>query len=130
MNFIRSNVVHLAQPDSYFFIYYFQYVKIILALVFIGLIFLPSSAFGWKSISFHNADECEFGCNPGSVGVGNSNAINFILLSVFFVIGVVVYYKINQTDKFESISLKCYDCGRRTNGLKCSFCEARKQKIR
>ena len=105
-------------------------MKIILALVLIGFLFMPGSAFAWKSLAFHNTDDCTYDCTLPYAGVDHSSPMNFLMLGVTAIIGLGVYYKYAHTEKYATISLKCESCGRRTNGLKCAICEERKQRIK
>ena len=104
-------------------------MKIILAFVLIGFIFMPGLAFGAKSVAFHNVDECNYTCMLPNIGIDHSSPMNFILLAAISVIGLGVFYKFTRTGKYDVISMKCNQCGRRTNGLKCAICEARKQQV-
>ena len=104
-------------------------MKIILAIVLIGFIFMPGLAFASKSVAFYDADECTYTCILPNIGIDHSSPMNFILLAASSVIGLGVFYKFSQTGKYDVISMKCNNCGRRTNGLKCSICETRKQQV-
>ena len=105
-------------------------MKIILAIVLIGFLFMPGYAFAWKSLAFHNADQCDYACNLPNIGIDHSSPMNFILLATSAVIGLGIYYKFSHTEKYAVISMKCDSCGRKTNGLKCPICEERKQRAR
>ena len=104
-------------------------MKFLLAFVLIGFIFMPGFAFGAKSLAFHNADDCGYACILPNIGIDHSSPMNFILLAASSVIGLGVYYKFTHTGKYDVISMKCNNCGRKTNGLKCSICEAEKQRV-
>ncbi len=104
-------------------------MKIILSLLIIGLIFMPGYAFAWKSLGYSSAEACNYGCDAPTSGIDHSSTMNFLILAAVSMIGLGAFYKYTQTGKYEVISLKCDDCGRRTNGLKCSICEERKQQV-
>ena len=103
-------------------------MKFALALIFIALIFVPSLAFGWKSVNSQDFT-CTINCGHPYATIDQSAPFNFILLGVLSTIGLGVYYKISRTDKYEVFRLKCERCGRQINGLKCPICEAEKQRI-
>ncbi len=100
-------------------------MKIALAIIFLSLIFVPDIAFGWKSITYQST--CSLNCSNVALGISYSQPTNFILLVVIGVIGLCMFYKLTQTKKFEVFSIKCADCGKTTNGLKCQFCTVNKQ---
>ncbi|HSB50144.1 MAG TPA: hypothetical protein VLC72_02260 [Nitrosopumilaceae archaeon] len=102
-------------------------MKPILVLVLAVLIFVPSTAFGWKSLSYNYVPDCDIICENNFSKVNNSAAMNFILLGLTAVAGLGLYYKYAKTDRFETFSLKCKQCGKSTNGLKCPICEEEKQ---
>lgn len=104
-------------------------MKIILSILIIGLIFMPGYAFAWKSLGYSSGDVCNYGCDTPYAGIDHSSPMNFLILAATSMIGLGVFYKYSRTGKYDVISLKCDDCGRRTNGLKCSICEERKQQI-
>jgi len=103
-------------------------MKFALALIFIALIFVPSLAFGLKSVNSQDST-CIISCGHLYATIDQSTPFNFILLGVASTIGLGVYYKILRTNKYEVFRLKCKNCGRKTNGLKCPICEAEKQRI-
>lgn len=103
-------------------------MKFALALIFVALIFVPSVAFGWKAPA-NLENNCYVSCNQINLAVAQASPINFILLGTISTIGLGVYYKITKVGKTETFQLNCTSCGRRTNGLKCPYCEAEKQRI-
>lgn len=103
-------------------------MKSILVLTFVVLIFVPSTAFGWKSVSHLYVPDCDIICENNFSKVDNSATMNFILLGVTAIVGLGLYYKYAKSDRFEIFSLKCTQCGTSTNGLKCPICEEEKQK--
>lgn len=98
-------------------------VKVSWFLIF-AIFFTPLEVFGWKSISFKN--ECFIHCQLPYGSIAGSHPMDFLLLGVFGIFGIVIFYKIQKIKKFDVISLKCSLCGRKTNGLKCPLCEERK----
>lgn len=100
-------------------------MKIILALVLVGMIFVPSTAFGWKSLSSLYEPDCDIVCNH--LYSGTMIPMNFILLVVTAFAGLGLYYKFTKVGRYETFSLKCKKCGQQTNGLKCPYCETKKQ---
>ncbi len=104
-------------------------MKVILAFLLIGMMFVPGTAFGWKSISSMYESNCDFACAQSSNNYFPA-PMNFILLGLtaFAVLGL--YVKFTKTGRYETFSLKCKQCGRLTNGLKCPICETYKQKAR
>ena len=103
-------------------------MKSIFVLVLIGMMLVPGTAFGWKSISHNSIPECDIICENNFSKVDNSASMNFILLGLSAVAGLGLYYKYAKTGKFETFSLQCKQCGKSTNGLKCPSCEESKQK--
>ena len=104
-------------------------MKIIVAFVLVALIFTPSTVFGWKSINQLNDVQCIVDCNFGHASIDSSKPMNFIMLGMFSLIGLGLFIKYNQLGKYETFSMKCKTCGKKTNGLKCSICEAEKQRV-
>ncbi len=104
-------------------------MKVILVFLLIGMMFIPGTAFGWKSISSMYGPNCDFICEQSSNNYFPA-PMNFILLGMaaFTVLGL--YVKFTKTGRYETFSLKCKQCGKSTNGLKCPTCEASKQKAR
>ena len=104
-------------------------MKIILALFLItGMILIPGTAFGWKSISYEK-QYCSIECSTSIQGIDHAAPMNFILLGFFSVIGLGIFYKISKTGKFDVFTLNCDECGRKTNGLKCPYCQATNQRL-
>lgn len=103
-------------------------MKAILVLVLVVLIFVPSTAFGWKSLSHLYVPDCDIICENNFSKVDNSAAMNFILLGLTAVAGLGLYYKYAKAGRFETFSLTCKECGKSTNGLKCPICEEEKQR--
>jgi hypothetical protein len=103
-------------------------MKFALALIFIALIFVPSVAFGWKA-PYNQDATCNIHCGHPYATIDHSSPFNFVLLGAISTIGLGVYYKISHTGKYEVFRLNCKTCGRKTNGLKCPYCEAEKQRI-
>ena len=103
-------------------------MKIIVALILVALIFTPSSVFGWKSINQQNNLQCMVDCNLGHASIDSSKPMNFIMLGMFSLIGLGLFIKYNRLGKYETFSMTCKTCRRKTNGLKCPTCEAEKQK--
>jgi len=104
-------------------------MKIIVAFVLVALIFTPSTVFGWKSINQLNDVQCIVDCNFGNVSIDSSKPMNFIMLGMFSLIGLGLFIKYNRLGKYETFSMKCKTCRKKTNGLKCSICEAEKQSV-
>ena len=103
-------------------------MKIIVAFVLVALIFAPSTVFGWKSVNQLHGDHCYANCNIEVAGIDSSKPFNFLMLGMFSLIGLGLFIKYNRTGKFETFSMKCKTCRRKTNGLKCPICEAEKQR--
>jgi hypothetical protein len=103
-------------------------MKIIATFVLVALIFAPSTVFGWKSINQLNEIECTVNCNVGLASIDSSQPMNFIMLGMFSLIGLGLFIKYNTLGKYETFSIKCKTCNRKTNGLKCPICEAEKQR--
>ena len=103
-------------------------MKIIVAFVLVALIFTPSTVFGWKSINQLNDVQCIVDCNFGHASIDSSKPTNFIMLGMFSLIGLGLFVKYNQLGKYETFSMKCKTCRKKTNGLKCSICESEKQR--
>jgi len=102
-------------------------MKIIVAL-FVGMmIFVPFSAFGWKSVMPQNDAVCEINCNYHVVSQVFPSPSNFVILAILSTIGLAVYYKVTTIQKYQTFSLRCKRCGRSTQGLKCPLCEAKEQ---
>jgi len=104
-------------------------MKIFVAFVLVALIFTPSTVFGWKSINQLNDVQCIVDCNFGNVSIDSSKPMNFIMLGMFSLIGLGLFIKYNRLGKYETFSMKCKTCGKKTNGLKCPICEAEKQRV-
>ena len=103
-------------------------MKIIVALILVALIFAPSSVFGWKSVNQLNDVQCFVNCDIGHAGIDSSKPFNFIMLGMFSLIGLGIFIKYNRLGKYETFSMRCKTCRRKTNGLKCTICEAEKQR--
>ena len=103
-------------------------MKIFVAFVLVALIFTPSSVFGWKSINQLNEVQCLVNCQVGHGGIDSSKPMNFILLGMFSLLGLGLFIKYNRLGKYETFSIRCKTCKRKTNGLKCPICEEEKQK--
>ena len=103
-------------------------MKIIVAFVLVALIFAPSTVFGWKSINQLNDVQCFVNCDIGTSSIDSSKPFNFIMLGMFSLLGLGLFIKYNQLGKYETFSIKCKTCRRKTNGLKCPICEAEKQR--
>ena len=97
-------------------------MKIVLPFVLLFLIIIPSHAYGWKTLIFHLKEECDVNCSSQYLRSEQSDPFNFIIIGIAFVIGITLFYKLNSLKKYEVFSLKCKQCGRSTNGLKCPFC--------
>ncbi len=104
-------------------------MKIIVAFVLVALIFTPSTVFGWKSINQQNDVKCIVDCNFCHASIDSSKPMNFIMLGMFSLIGLGLFVKYNRLGKYETFSMKCKTCRRKTNGLKCPICEAQKQRV-
>ncbi len=104
------------------------FMKSILVLVLVGMMLVPGTAFGMKSLSYNAIPECDIICNNNFSKVDNSVSMNFILLGLSAIIGLGLYYKYAKAGKFDTFSLHCKQCGKSTNGLKCPRCEETKQK--
>ena len=103
-------------------------MKIVVAFFLVTLIFVPSTAFGWKSINQLNDVPCYVNCDADLASIDSSKPMNFIMLGMFSLLGLGLFIKYNQLGKYETFSIKCKACGRKTNGLKCPICEAEKQR--
>jgi len=103
-------------------------MKSILVLVLIGMMLVPGTAFGMKSLSYNSIQECDIICENNFSKVDNSASMNFIFLGLAAIVGLGLYYKYAKAGKFETFSLHCKQCGKSTNGLKCPRCEETKQK--
>ncbi len=104
-------------------------MKIIVAFVLVALIFTPSTVFGWKSINQLNDVQCIVDCNFGHDSIDSSKPMNFMMLGMFSLIGLGLFIKYNHLGKYETFSMKCKTCRKKTNGLKCPICEAEKQRV-
>ena len=104
-------------------------MKIIVAFVLVTLIFTTSTVFGWKPINQLNDVQCIVDCNFGHASIDSSKPMNFIMLGMFSLIGLGLFIKYNRLGKYETFSMKCKTCKKKTNGLKCSICEAEKQRV-
>jgi hypothetical protein len=103
-------------------------MKIVVAFFLVTLIFAPSTVFGWKSINQLNDVQCYVNCDADPASIDSSKPMNFIMLGMFSLLGLGLFIKYNQLGKYETFSIKCKACGRKTNGLKCPICEAEKQR--
>ena len=103
-------------------------MKIIAAFVLAALIFAPSTVFGWKSVNQLNDIQCTVNCNVDLASIDSSKPMNFIMLGMFSLLGLGLFIKYNRLGKYETFSIKCKTCNRKTNGLKCPICEAEKQR--
>ena len=101
-------------------------MKIIVAFVLVALIFMPSTAFGWKSINSLYEQQCTIDCNYGHASIDSSKPMNFILLGMASLVGLGIFMKLNRLGKYETFSIRCKQCGSLTRGLKCVQCKARK----
>ena len=104
-------------------------MKIIVAFVLVALIFTPTTVFGWKSINKQSAEECLVNCDLGYGSIDSSKPFNFILLGMFSLVGLGIFMQLNRLGKFETFSIRCKTCRKKTNGLKCPTCEAEKQRV-
>jgi len=104
-------------------------MKIIVAFVLVALIFAPSSVFAWKSINQLNDVQCIVDCNFGNASIDSSKPMNFIMLGMLSLIGLGLFIKYNHIGKYETFSMICKTCRKKTNGLKCPICEAEKQSV-
>jgi len=98
-------------------------MKSILVLVLVSLMFIPGTAFGWKSVSSVYEKECDFVCSQSSSAMYYPAPMNFILLGGAAFIAFGLYAKFRKVGHYETFSLNCKNCGKRTNGLKCPTCE-------
>ena len=103
-------------------------MKIIVAFVLVAVIFAPSSVFGWKSVNQLNDVQCFVDCNIAPASIDTSKPFNFILLGMFSLVGLGIFMKLNRIGKYETFSITCKTCRKKTNGLKCPTCEAEKQR--
>jgi len=55
--------------------------------------------------------------------------MNFIMLGMLSLIGLGLFIKYNHLGKYETFSMNCKTCRKKTNGLKCPICEAEKQSV-
>jgi len=71
-------------------------MKVILVFLLIGMMFIPGTAFGWKSISSMYGPNCDFICEQSSNNYFPA-PMNFILLGMtaFAVLGL--YAKFSKT---------------------------------
>jgi len=53
----------------------------------------------------------------------SSDTMSFLVASVIFLISLLAYYKVSNIGKYDTFSIKCQKCGRKTQGLKCMMCE-------
>lgn len=104
-------------------------MKIIVAFVLVALIFAPSTVFGWKSINQINDVQCFVNCDIDTASIDSSKPFNFIMLGMFSLVGLGLFIKYNRLGKYETFSMKCKTCRRKTNGLKCPICESEKQRV-
>jgi len=103
-------------------------VKYFFVFVFLLLILIPNTAFGWKLLSYQDNRGCEFNCGISKQGLSSSEPTNFIFLAIVSVIGLGIYYKFTRTGKYDTFSVHCKNCGCFTNGLKCVKCKTLKEK--
>ena len=103
-------------------------MRIIVTLFLVALIFVPTTAFGMKSLAPLYEKECTVNCFESTASIDSSKPMNFILLAAGSLIGLGIFIKMNRLGKFETFSFKCEHCGRSTRGLKCVMCESRKPK--
>ena len=104
-------------------------MKIIVAFVLVALIFAPSTVFGWKSINQLNDVQCFVNCDIDTASIDSSKPFNFIMLGMFSLVGLGLFIKYNRLGKYETFSMTCKTCRRKTNGLKCPICESEKQRV-
>ena len=104
------------------------FMKSILVFVLIGMMLVPGTAFGWRSLSYNSIQDCEIICENNFSKVDNSASMNFIFLGLAAIAGLGLYYKYAKAGKFDTFSIHCKQCGKSTNGLKCPSCEENKQK--
>lgn len=104
-------------------------MKIILIIfLIIGMTLIPGTAFGWKSLSYEK-QHCSIECSASIQSIDHAAPMNFILLGIFSVIGLGIFYKISRTGKFDVFTIHCDECGRKTNGLKCPYCQTANQRL-
>jgi len=87
-------------------------MKSILVLVLVGMMLVPGTAFGWKSLSYNAIPECDIICNNNFSKIDNSTSMNFILLGLSAIVGLGLYYKCAKAEKFDTFSLHCKQCGK------------------
>jgi hypothetical protein len=51
------------------------------------------------------------------------------MLGMLSLIGLGLFIKYNHIGKYETFSMICKTCRKKTNGLKCPICEAEKQRV-
>ena len=102
-------------------------MKIIVAFVLVAIIFVPSTAFGAKSLSIYEK-ECVVDCNNNYASIDSAKPMNFIMLAMFSFLGLGLFIKYNRLGRYETFSITCESCGKNTHGLKCPNCEAEKQR--
>ena len=102
-------------------------MKIALALLLVGLVFVPGAAFAAKSTSY-TYSECFVNCSDVYASIDHNTSTNFLLLGASAIIGLGLFYKISRTSKYDFFTTKCKTCGYATNGLKCPMCQAKKQR--
>ena len=102
-------------------------MKYFFVFVFLLLILIPNTAFGWKSLSYQENRECKINCGLAKQGLSSSEPTNFIFLTIFSVIGLGIYYKLTKTEKYDTFSVHCKRCGGFTSGLKCIKCQTLKE---
>ena len=103
-------------------------MKIIVAFVLAALVFVPTTAFGWKSLANLYEEECFVDCVYGHQSIDSAKPMNFILLGIGSMVALGLFVKMNRLGKFETFSITCKTCGTCTRGLKCPLCEGRKQR--
>ncbi len=100
-------------------------MKVILALILIGIIFAPGTVSGGKYLASHYEVDCDIICNNS--GTDSSIPMSLVLVGITAFAGIGLYYKFSKVGLYETFSLKCKLCRKSTNGLKCPECEAGKE---
>jgi len=102
-------------------------MKSILVLIVVSMVFVPGTALGWKSVSSVYDKDCDLVCIQSSSATYNSASMNFILLGGTALLALGLYTSFRKAGLYETFSLYCKNCGKRTNGLKCPTCEITKK---